>query len=317
MLTQSDVFLRMVERDSDERLRASREDRGRQILRELLVGGTLTVEHQPIVHIRTGEIFGYEVLGRAPSLAALGLAVAGAGPFGPSELLELSVADGLLMELDHAWRRLAIEYVARHHAHDRTVFFLNVDTRVMDDPSFAPGFTRSLLDQHGLSAERFVLELSERDSELAEARVAQLLPHYTAQGFRIALDDVGAGYASLSALVRLRPHILKLDKSLVTGLADDPLRQNIVRALADFGRRSGLQVIAEGVEDATDLGAVLRAGVTLAQGWLFGRPAPHASPLSTGVRELVLQTAREMGIWIVLGAGAYDAHVQHCTSAMG
>jgi diguanylate cyclase (GGDEF)-like protein len=232
------------------------------------------------------------VLGRAPGLAGLGPNQGGA--LGPSELLDLSVSHGLLMQLDHAWRRLAVEYVARHHANDSTVFFLNVDTRIVEDPNFAPGFTRALLDLHRLPPERFVLELTERDTQLAEARVERLLPHYTGQGFRIALDDVGAGYASLTALVRLRPQLLKLDKSIVTGLSSDPVRQNLVRALADFGQRSGMHVIAEGVEEVADLGAVLRAGVTLAQGWLLGRPAPYATPLSFEVRELLQRSAREL-----------------------
>ncbi len=267
------------------------------MLRSLLAGDGLSVVHQPIVHLLTGDVFGYEVLGRAPGLALLGLDQPGlehGGALGPSELLDLSVSQGLLMQLDHAWRRLAVEYVARHHANDSTVFFLNVDTRVVEDPKFAPGFTRALLDLHRLPPARFVLELTERDTQLAEARVERLLPHYTEQGFRIALDDVGAGYASLTALVRLRPHLLKLDKSIVTGLSSDPVRQNLVRALADFGQRSGMHVIAEGVEEVADLVAVLRAGVTLAQGWLLGRPAPHATPLTFEVRDLIQRSARDL-----------------------
>jgi EAL domain-containing protein (putative c-di-GMP-specific phosphodiesterase class I) len=288
MLTQSDVFLRLAQRDVSGRAPVPDVDRGKRMLRKLLASDGLSVVHQPIVDLRTAEVFGYEVLGRAP-----GLATSGDPPLGPSELLDLAFDAGLLFDLDHAWRRLAVEYIARHHAADDTVFFLNVDTRIVDDPRFAPGFTRGLLDRHRLSPERFVLELTERDSQLAEPRTERLLPHYTAQGFRLALDDVGAGYASLSALVRLRPQLLKLDKTLVTGMARDPVRESLARALVEFARRSGMQVIAEGVEELADLAALLRAGVSLAQGWLFGRPSMWATPLRADVRDLIRLSARE------------------------
>lgn len=288
MFTQSDVFLQTAHSAPAPYGRPTRAEHDRRLLRRLLDSDGLSVVHQPIVHIVTGEVFGYEVLGRAPGLARAGLE-----PLGPSELLDIAVASDLLLELDHAWRRLAIEYVARHHAQDETVFFLNIDTRVVEDLRFAPGFTRRLLDEQRLSPSRFVLELTERDPQLAEARMERLLPHYTAQGFRIALDDVGAGYASLTALVRLRPQLLKLDKSIVTGLTDDPVRENLVAALAEFGRRSGMQVVAEGVERVDDLTALQRAGVQLAQGWLFGLPCEVAAPLDSVVRALVQRTARE------------------------
>ena len=288
MFTQSDVFLQTAHRERAPLSRPAKAEHARRLLRSLLDGDGLSVVHQPIVHLVTGEVFGHEVLGRAPGLAHTGL-----DALGPSELLDLAVESGMLLELDHAWRRLAIEYVARHHAEDGTVFFLNIDTRVVEDQRFAPGFTRKLLDQHRLSPSRFVLELTERDPQLAEARMERLLPHYTAQGFRIALDDVGAGYASLTALVRLRPQLLKLDKSIVTGLTDDPVREHLVAALAEFGRRSGMQVIAEGVERIDDLTALQRAGVQLAQGWLFGLPREVAAPLTADVRALVQRTARE------------------------
>jgi diguanylate cyclase (GGDEF)-like protein len=244
----------------------------------------LAVAFQPIVQLITGEVVGYEALGRVAADATIS----------PQTMLDRAHDESTLLDLDHAWRRLALEHVARHHAHDALTFFLNVDTRVVDDPRFAPGFTRRLCDELGVDPRRLVFELVEHDRALCGERIGRLLPHYTEQGFRIALDDVGAGYASLAAIVRLRPDILKLDKALVTGLGRDPVRCNLVSALADFGRRSGMRVVAEGIETAEDLRAVMRAGVDLGQGWLLARPAGRAEPLPADVVALVQQTRREV-----------------------
>ncbi|HVK64812.1 MAG TPA: EAL domain-containing protein, partial [Polyangium sp.] len=124
-------------------------------------------------------------------------------------------------------------------------------------------------------------------------RLERIVRHYASQGFRIALDDVGAGYASLTALVRVRPHFLKLDKAIVRHLAGDPLRAHLVRSLADFGRRAGIQVIAEGIEDEHDLQALLACGVELGQGYLLARPAPELGPLPTNVKDLVRRAAKQ------------------------
>jgi diguanylate cyclase (GGDEF)-like protein len=244
----------------------------------------LTVVFQPIVRLLTGEVLGYEALGR----------VAADPTISPQSMLDRAYEESALLDLDHGWRRLALEHVARHHARDSLTFFLNVDTRIVDDPRFAPGFTRRLCDQLGIDPRRVVFELVEHDRGLCEERIGKLLPHYTQQGFRIALDDVGSGYASLAAIVRLRPDILKLDKALVTGLGRDPVRCNLVSALAEFGRRSGMRVVAEGIETVEDLRAVMRAGVDLGQGWLLARPATYAEPLPADVVALLRETRREV-----------------------
>lgn len=256
-----------------------------------LTGGEgLSIVFQPIVDLRTGDLIGHEVLGRFPSAAPEALHHRATDP--PS-LLELAHRHGRLLDLDRAWRALAIETVARRPERG-SVFFLNVDPRVIDEPSFLTGFTRRLLDQLGLSPSRFVLELTEAGASLDSGRIARFVQHYASQGFRIALDDVGAGYASLTALVRLRPHFLKLDKELVSGLSTDPMRINLVRALADFGRRSNLQVIAEGIETERDLEALLYAGVSLGQGYLLGRPAPEPLPPKDSALETLQRTALDL-----------------------
>lgn len=252
-----------------------------------LIDHGLTVAFQPIVRLVNADVVGYEALGRIlsppPWLVALG--------GGPAPLLEVAVREGKLMALDRKWRELAIRHVARAHGGDATAFFLNVDPRILDDPGFTSGFTRGLLADHGLSPTRFVLEITEvgapRDSEM----LLRVVEHYATQGLRIALDDVGAGYASLVALLKVRPHVLKLDKEIVRGIDRDPVRTNLVRALADFGRRSNVRVVAEGIETEGELATLMSVGVPWGQGFLLGRPSAVVEPLAEDVKRLLRQVS--------------------------
>jgi EAL domain-containing protein (putative c-di-GMP-specific phosphodiesterase class I) len=238
----------------------------------------LSVEFQPIVNLLTGELVGYEALGR--------------GPGGPGELLDLAARDGDLLELDHGWREAAIAAIAREHAGDELVFFLNVDTRILDDPGFAPGHTHRLLEHHGLDPRRFVLELSERGEALASERISSLASHYRDQGFRVALDDIGAGYSSLTTIVHARPDVLKLDMDLIRGMARDRLRSQLVSAFASFSHAAGVPLVAEGIETLDDLVELAQSGVMWGQGYLLGRPQKRATPLPIEV-VLMLRQVRE------------------------
>ncbi|MGO9834910.1 MAG: bifunctional diguanylate cyclase/phosphodiesterase [Polyangiaceae bacterium] len=260
-------------------------------LRAALRDDLLSVVFQPVVNLLTGDVVVYEALGRLP------LTLAGEpdyAPLGPLDWLDVAHDRGLLLELDRAWRRRAVEEVARGHAGSNTSFALNVDPRILDDPGFRSGYTRDIIERSQLSPSRFVLEITESGAHLGGGRLQEILSHYAAQGFRIAIDDLGAGYATLSSLLRLRPHVLKLDKDVVVGIAADPIRLNLVRALADFARRSGMQLIAEGIETEADLVGLLRAGVMFGQGFFIARPSSEPMPPATEIRACLRARAAEV-----------------------
>ncbi len=248
-------------------------------LDELVAGGPLSVAYQPIVDLQRGEPLGYEVLGRCGPLEGP-LAAAARGP---ATLLALAQRHGRLLGLDRRWREIAIEAIAAMPNRE-SVFFLNVDPRVVEDPGFVPGFTLALVERHGLSPQRFVLELTEVASRDPEA-VELVLEHYGRQGFRVALDNLGAGQQSLVTLLRLQPHIVKLDRELVRDVDVDAARAHLLGALAEFARRAGILLVAEGIETPGELHAVVSAGVACGQGYLLGRPAPRPEPLSREARE--------------------------------
>lgn len=256
----------------------------------LLDGGPLSVAFQPIVDLARGRPLGYEVLGRCGPVSGPLATVAKS----PALLLEVAQEHGRLLALDRRWRELAIRTIAARDDAD-WLFFLNVDPRVVEDEGYTPGYTLSLVRRYGLAPARFVLELTEAPSRDPK-EVERVLVHYGRQGFKVALDDLGAGQQSLVTLLRVAPDIVKLDRDLVRSVDTDTARMHLLRALSEFARRTGILLVAEGIETTGELQAVCDAGVPLGQGFLLGRPAPEPQPLSASVRAQIGSTYRRAGV---------------------
>jgi EAL domain-containing protein (putative c-di-GMP-specific phosphodiesterase class I) len=119
---------------------------------------------------------------------------------------------------------------------------------------------------------RLVIEVTEHDAINDYADTRRYLGRLRARGARIAIDDVGAGYASLKHLLLLQPDMVKLDTSLTRDVHKSPKQQQMVRSLVAFADEVGAVVLAEGVEVAEQIPALVEAGVTLGQGWFLGIP---------------------------------------------
>jgi len=135
----------------------------------------------------------------------------------------------------------------------------------------------ALLDRHApLSrlASRVVLEITERASLENVSDVAGRVDALRALGYRIAIDDLGAGYAGLTSFAALRPDIVKLDMALVRGLDQDMVKRKLVGSMTGLCKDMGIVVVAEGIETLGEREAATRAGCDLLQGFLIGRPAP-------------------------------------------
>jgi len=231
----------------------------------LIAHGPLSVAYQPIVNLETGGVFGFEVLGRGgPSRGALADLLDR-----PAALLDLAHACGRLGALDARWRDLALDELSRAKPHAHV--FLNLDPRAIGDDAATPERLLAAVTAAGLAPSRVVLELAEAAATRSFERAFE---HYAEHGFRVAIDDLGAGERALTMLMRLRPQFIKLDGTLIEELDKDPLRKELVRAITTFATRTGSRVIAECVETPAELTAVREAGVHFAQGFLLGRPGP-------------------------------------------
>lgn len=232
---------------------------------------------QPILDLETGETHGHELLARGvPPLES------------PGALFDAARRSGRSWELEYACRRRALRAIGEVlEAHPGVLFFLNVSPDIFSDPRFGEGFTLEALRRLGIDQHRIVLEITERASIDDPSRFERLVRHYGGQGFRLALDDFGAGHSGMLTLVRCVPHYMKLDMGIVRAIQESSYRQKLVRALVSFAASVEARLIAEGIETREELEVLLRLGVRYGQGFLFARPAPcPPEPDPAVVREL-------------------------------
>jgi EAL domain-containing protein (putative c-di-GMP-specific phosphodiesterase class I) len=122
-----------------------------------------------------------------------------------------------------------------------------------------------------------VLEITEREA-IEDYRALRKAMAGLGAGVDWAVDDAGAGYASLRHIIEIRPGYVKLDRGLVSGIGADPIRQALVAGMLHFGASIGLKIIAEGVETDAERRTLSALGVEFGQGYLLGRPEPAGPP---------------------------------------
>ena len=185
----------------------------------------------------------------------------------PGALLDAAERLGRLPDLGATVRRRAAAAFAS--APEDATLFLNLHASDLDDPDlFAADSPLSAL------ASRVVLELTERASLDGIAHVSEKISRLRALGFRIAIDDLGAGYASLNSFAILEPDFVKLDMCLVRGIDRQARKQRIIGAIIEAAHELGTVVVAEGVETLAERESLRALGANLFQGFLFARPGP-------------------------------------------
>ena len=238
-------------------------------LGELLDERRLLTHFQPIVDAG-GEhaIFGFECLMR-------GLRSrddAAAGLIYPDQLLSAARDADLLFQLDLAARLAAITGASRHGI--REAVFINFSPAAIYDPAFCLRSTIAAIGEVGLRPEQIVFEVTETEKvPTSTAHLLNILDQYRRAGFRVALDDVGSGYSSLVLIGDIRPDFVKLDKELTFGAVSDPFRAVIAEKLIEAALRTGMGVVAEGIETAAAAEWFRSRGVPYLQGYYFARPA--------------------------------------------
>jgi len=223
----------------------------------------LWMAYQPVVSFKERRILGYEALVRS------------AEPALPDPMALLDAAERLGWE--HELGRIIRDQIAKAMTGlpDGAVMLVNLHPKdLLDETLFS---TDALLTRY---AKRVILEITERASldEVKDVRVR--VARLRESGFRIAVDDLGAGYAGLSTFAQLEPEVVKLDMSLVRDVHKEPIKQQVIRAFTALCRDMGMQVIAEGVETAEERRTLLECGCDLLQGFLFARPASPFPPVT-------------------------------------
>lgn len=248
--------------------------------------------YQPIISLADASVFGYEALTRGPA----------GTPFeSPNALFDFAEKEGLLYALDRLAREKAIAGCGSLRRYQKV--FINIPAHVIHDPQFTPGQTLKVLEAHGLMPQNVVFEITERSSIEDFSTTKRLLEHYRRQGYQIAIDDAGAGYSSLQAIAELQPDYIKIDRSLVTQVHTDRVKEYILETFVTFAQKMSIRLIAEGIEREEELDKLIRMGFHLAQGYYLGRPDGRfhepAAELAERIREQKRHTLPAGGAWTI------------------
>jgi EAL domain-containing protein (putative c-di-GMP-specific phosphodiesterase class I) len=233
-------------------------------LQEVLLEDKIATVFQPIVGLRDASILGIEALARGPE---------GTHFHAPLRLFELATESDLAFELDRKCRRRALG--AARSLPAGQLLFVNVLPSAMYDPEFQGQSLLRQLQEVGLAPDRIVLEITEKYAIENYAVFAEALAEFTRLGFRIAVDDVGAGYSGLEKIAHLNPSYLKLDRELIRDIDSSYIRREMSRALKAFADKIGSTIIAEGIEREAELKTLVELGIDYGQGFLLARPAAH------------------------------------------
>lgn len=231
-------------------------------LRTAILTQALFVAYQPIVDALSSRVLGYEALvrWRHPTRGIIP-----PGDFIPiAERSDLIIGLGNFV-LDRALAELAGAGESR--------ISVNATGRQLLAPGFVD-FVMDALARHHVAPQRLCLELTETSIISDPDSLAAIMAQLQARGIRFAIDDFGAGYSSLTHLLRFKFDVLKIDRGFIMSLDDKPEAPMIVTAVVSLARSLGMQVVGEGIETAAQQRFLASAGCGALQGYLFGRPVP-------------------------------------------
>lgn len=215
---------------------------------------SLFMAYQPIIRTRDGSIYGWEALLRTRESSVPG----------PLVFLEMAERLGRIRDLGRLIRTSVAQTARRNRG---VMFFLNLHPDdLLDDTLYEPSSPMSIL------APEIVLEITERSPVDSVPDVRERIKALRRLGFRLAVDDLGSGYAGLTSFASLEPDFVKLDRGLVADIDSQPIKRKLVSSITAVSRDMGIAVVAEGIETAGERSVVTDLGCDLMQGFLFRRP---------------------------------------------
>ncbi len=248
-------------------------------LRHTLNHGAIDIAYQPILALSSGRIVGFEALARWQR--------PGHGPVSPATFVPLAERAGLIGQLgqqvlEGACRQLSV-WDEQHPTDPAPYVAVNLAAIELDDTGLTDR-VQDVLDRCGLECERLVLEVTETAFAHDQPGVLARLFELQRRGVRVSIDDFGTGYSSLSRLRELPFDVLKIDRSFIKAITSRHTPTPILQALFAMATSLDLDVVAEGVETAAQVAALLNHDCGFAQGFLFSRPLPpdEVTPLLAG-----------------------------------
>ena len=259
---------------------------------EVVASDAISPVYQPIVDVQTGTVVGFEGLSRPQPQTAFEDA---------ASMFTVAEASGRTADLDWVCIRTIVAGAAKLEPHQ--TLSLNLSPMTIEAPEFQPQPLLGLLARAGISPDRIILEITERQGIEQLDTLRMKLGACREAGFRIAIDDLGAGNSGLRLLSQIHFDIVKIDLSLVQAGTQRAASLDIVRTLMELAERWGAYAVAEGVETAEQLRMLRTIGLGHAQGYLLGRPTSEPSLRTIDVETIL----GEQGSSAILRAFAASA----------
>lgn len=226
----------------------------------------LQLYYQPKLCLKTGDCLGVEALLRWPHPER--------GMIPPSDFVGMAEKGEIIHALSHWVVMSAIRQIRTwHDLGVRVPVAINLSARDLADPD-GPRRMQALLDEYAIPTAALEIEITESSLINDPQRALEVIQQFRALGIPFAIDDFGTGYSSLSYLKRLPVSALKIDRSFVSDMLENPADETIVRSTIALAHSFGLSVIAEGIESAATLSRLSELGCNQAQGYFIARPMP-------------------------------------------
>jgi diguanylate cyclase (GGDEF)-like protein/PAS domain S-box-containing protein len=274
LLCHADAAMYQAKHDGRGEIRQFDPDRGEPLqrlslttrLRRAIAEDELLLHWQPIVDPVSGRLQALEALVRWQDPVH--------GLVAPAAFVPLAEETGLIDLLGDRVLELVVAQRARWREEDgfEPTVHVNVSPPELRRPDFAARLAARLA-AHDIDPATIVLEITETAAMQDPARVGPLLRELADTGVRIAIDDFGAGHSSLSRLIELPVHLLKIDRSFLAAAPTDPASAAVLESVVSLGAALDMQVVAEGLETEEQRAQLIALGCPLVQGYLVGRPA--------------------------------------------
>lgn len=221
----------------------------------------LTPLFQPIIDLKTHQIYGHEALIRGPLNSSL---------HSPLDLFQAAEKSGCLFEMDWLARSTAIASFQQQQSED--LLFINITVNSIMARGHRQGMTLDCLHELGVPVDKVVIEITELQPVEDFNLFIESINHYRKMGFKVALDDLGGGYNGLRLWSELRPDFVKIDKHFVLGIAQSKDKRHFIESIKKLAEGLNTKLVAEGIENEADLQVLEDIGIDYVQGFLFRHP---------------------------------------------
>lgn len=227
---------------------------------------------QPIINVYTGMVYGYEALLRNYKQVEFESI---------QDFFDTAYEYEMLYQVDLWLREKAIaKFIKSGYQFDSKLFY-NLDNRIIEMPDYSPGNTTKIIKKYNFPASSLCFEVSEKHEFKSNADMKNILSSYQHQGYKIAIDDFGAGYSGLQLFYQIEPDFIKIDQFFIQKLQDDSKKRLFITNIVNMSHVLGINVIAEGIEIDKEYYACKEMGCDFVQGYLSQKPEQDIQKLFT------------------------------------